>query len=158
LCPQFRVSSWGTLAQHRHRHPMEPFACPHCQSLLLVPARYAGQTMPCPNCKMDLTVPPQPGGGGLGRCGRAARDHQSGRSMTSPAIWLRRPPLSEPGVLLLDGVMHHVSALRGLLLVRAVADATSFIIDTDHGDCSCSDSEAACGHVEAIRQARDFVL
>jgi predicted RNA-binding Zn-ribbon protein involved in translation (DUF1610 family) len=36
---------------------MEPFACPRCQVILILPDHYAGTSFPCPNCMNDIQVP-----------------------------------------------------------------------------------------------------
>ena len=39
---------------------MEPFACPRCKMILILPDHYAGTSFPCPNCKNDIQVPGTP--------------------------------------------------------------------------------------------------
>jgi hypothetical protein len=43
---------------------MDPFACPNCQAILILPDRYAGASIPCPSCQNELKVPPLPGPNG----------------------------------------------------------------------------------------------
>lgn len=36
---------------------MEPFTCPRCKVILILPDHYAGASFSCPNCQLELRVP-----------------------------------------------------------------------------------------------------
>lgn len=41
---------------------MEPFTCPRCKMILILPDHYAGTSFTCPNCKNEIQVPGSPDG------------------------------------------------------------------------------------------------
>lgn len=36
---------------------MEPFTCPRCKMILILPDHYAGISFRCPNCNNEISVP-----------------------------------------------------------------------------------------------------
>lgn len=72
---------------------MEPFTCPRCKVILILPDHYAGASFACPNCSLELRVP--------GTKGETEADREAEVSGESSAgLTHQRGPVSLRTVLL----------------------------------------------------------
>ena len=59
---------------------MDPFPCPHCQFILILPDHYSGRKTDCPQCKQDIQVP----GSKTGRARKSESRKKSGERKPKP--------------------------------------------------------------------------